>query len=162
MLLDSRDLELPFRDFPISDSPQRQDKTRRKHNPRKTAIGVSIGMRMACLFVSFGDLELSHLKPNATTRLPIGARLSWNMSLFGARSVWKKFSKTGTHSKLADLSCSRKLWSRFASSPPSGPGLGSWGALLDPQVNTFLGSASAFERGLWAFIHPSSSLRVVL
>jgi hypothetical protein len=26
------------------------------------------------------------------------------------------------------------------------------GALLDPQVNTFLGCASAFERGLWAFI----------
>jgi hypothetical protein len=52
----------------------------RATQPQETAIGVSIGMRMACLFVCLGDLELSHLKPNATTRLPIGARLSWNMS----------------------------------------------------------------------------------
>jgi hypothetical protein len=78
--LDSRDLEIPFRDFPIFGFTTASGQNNAQRNPRKQQFGVSIGIRMACLFVCFGDLELSHLKPNATTRLPIGERLPWNMS----------------------------------------------------------------------------------
>jgi hypothetical protein len=64
--------------------------------------------------------------------------------------------------KLADLSCSRKLWSRFASSPPSGPGLGSWGHSWTLKSIPFLEAHRLVNGDCGLLSHPSSTLRVIL